>query len=46
MFVRYGAEVPKSMSDVEHGLDAVRSDLGSIANVAYRKGEELGRELT
>ncbi|MGH8942605.1 MAG: hypothetical protein ACRDWF_07305 [Acidimicrobiia bacterium] len=41
MFVRYEAELPMGMSAVEHGLEAVRSDLSSIANVAYRKGEEL-----
>ncbi len=41
MFVHHEAEVPLGMSEVEHGLEEVRSNLGSIANVAYRKGEEL-----
>ncbi len=41
MFLHYEAELPLGMSDVERGLKAVRTDLGSLAIVAYRKGEEL-----
>lgn len=41
MFIRYEREVPLPMADVEHGLDDLRSHLGSWADVAYREGEEL-----
>ena len=41
MFLHHEADLPLSMPEVEHGIEALRSDLGTIANVAYRKGEEL-----
>ncbi|HEU4916499.1 MAG TPA: hypothetical protein VFV13_08035 [Acidimicrobiia bacterium] len=41
MFVRHESEVALPLSEVERRIDVVRSDLGSMANVAYREGEEL-----
>jgi hypothetical protein len=41
MFVHYETEVPIAMSEVEQALQSLRSDLGSMADVAYREGEDL-----
>ncbi|MGA7228758.1 MAG: hypothetical protein WBZ40_13520 [Acidimicrobiia bacterium] len=41
MFVHYHTEVPIPMSLVERGLDNLRGDLESWADVAYRHGEDL-----
>ena len=41
MFVHYFTHVPLSVSDVEKRLDLLRTDLGEMADVAYREGEEL-----
>lgn len=41
MFIRHESEVALPLSEVERRLDIVRSDLGSMADVAYREGEEL-----
>jgi hypothetical protein len=41
MFVHYETEVPLPMAEVESGIATLGSELGSMANVAYREGEEL-----
>ncbi|MGH8913761.1 MAG: hypothetical protein ACRDZM_04500 [Acidimicrobiia bacterium] len=41
MFVLCETQVPLPIAEVEHGLDDLRSHLGSWADVAYREGEEL-----
>jgi hypothetical protein len=41
MFVHHESEIAVPMSEVERRLEGLRSDLGSMANVAYREGEEL-----
>jgi hypothetical protein len=41
MFVRHESEIGLPMSEVERRLDDLRTDLGSMADVAYREGEEL-----
>jgi hypothetical protein len=41
MFVHHESEIALPMSEVERRLEGLRSDLGSMANVAYREGEEL-----
>jgi hypothetical protein len=41
MFVHHESEVALPMSEVQRRLEGLRSDLGSMANVAYREGEEL-----
>jgi hypothetical protein len=41
MFVHYESEVPLPVAEVERRLDSLRSDLYSMADVAFREGEEL-----
>ena len=41
MFVRHEAEVEVPMSEVQRRIELLRSDLDSMADVAYRDGEEL-----
>ena len=41
MFVHYFNYVPLHMADVEKRIDLMRSELGDLADVAYREGEEL-----
>lgn len=41
MFVHYFTHVPLNVSEVEKRLDALRTNLGEMADVAYREGEEL-----
>jgi hypothetical protein len=41
MFVRYETEVSLSLPEVERGLDSFETQLGTLADLAYREGEEL-----
>jgi hypothetical protein len=41
MFVHYETEVHLPMAAVERGLETLRSQLVTMADVAYREGEEL-----
>lgn len=41
MFVHYFTHVPLNVSEVEKRLDALRTNLAEMADVAYREGEEL-----
>ena len=41
MFVHYETEVPLPLPDVQRGLDSLQSQLRTLADVAYREGEEL-----
>lgn len=41
MFVHYETAVPLSLPDVQRGLDSFQSQLQTMADVAYREGEEL-----
>ncbi|MET0565075.1 MAG: hypothetical protein ABW021_01350 [Acidimicrobiia bacterium] len=41
MFVHYETEVSLPLPEVQRGLDSVRSELRTMADVAYREGEEL-----
>ena len=41
MFIHYQTEVPLSLPAVERGLESVGTQLGTLADVAYREGEEL-----
>ena len=41
MFVHYENEVLLSMPAVERGLDSFETQLGALADLAYREGEEL-----
>jgi hypothetical protein len=41
MFVHYETEVPLSMPAVERGLDSFETQMGALADLAYRDGEEL-----
>jgi hypothetical protein len=41
MFVHYETEVTLTLPEVQRGLDSLRSELRTLADVAYREGEEL-----
>jgi hypothetical protein len=41
MFVHYETEVHLSMPAVERGMETVGTQLGALADLAYREGEEL-----
>jgi hypothetical protein len=41
MFLHYETELSLPLPEVQRGLDSVRSELRTMADVAYREGEEL-----
>lgn len=41
MFVEYGTTVPLGLGAVERVLEGLSSEMGELADLAYREGEEL-----
>ncbi len=46
MFVHYFTHVPLNISEVEKRLDRVKNQLGGMADVAYREGEQLRAKVS